>query len=154
MVHLLNTNWGKQIPQWEQTCQITIFFLLSIWHTNEDLLDFKAGAVPPPSTLLCFQCGFPGLWGLVKERSNIIYIYVLMHETDTFTSQGHWELISRWLESGGKGKPLPKHSMLFFPLNPQPKMKTTRDGVVGHVCTAQGLGEARLQPQRSPAAAG
>lgn len=77
-----------------------------------------------------------------------------MHETDTFTSQGHWELISRWLESGGKGKPLPKHSMLFFPLNPQLKMKTTRDGVVGHVCAAQGLGEARVQPQRRPAAAG
>lgn len=37
-----------------------------------------------------------------------------MHETDIFTSLGHWELISRWLESGGKWKPLSKHSMVFF----------------------------------------
>lgn len=37
-----------------------------------------------------------------------------MHETDIFTSLGHWELISHWLKSGGKWKPLSKHSMLFF----------------------------------------
>lgn len=37
-----------------------------------------------------------------------------MHETDIFTSLGHWELISRWLESGGKWKPLSKHWLLFF----------------------------------------
>lgn len=37
-----------------------------------------------------------------------------MHETDIFTSQGHWELISRWLESSGKWKPLSKHLIAFF----------------------------------------
>lgn len=37
-----------------------------------------------------------------------------MHETDIFTSQGHWELISRWLESSGKWKPLSKHLIVFF----------------------------------------
>lgn len=68
----------------------------------------------PPLPPLCFQCRFPGLWGLVKERSNIIHIYVLMHETDTFTSLGHWELISCWLESSGKWKPPSNRSILVF----------------------------------------
>lgn len=64
----------------------------------------------PPS--LTFQCGFPGLWGLVKERSNTIYICINAWNRYIYL-MGHWELISRWLESGGKRKPLSKHWMLF-----------------------------------------
>lgn len=66
---------------------------------------------PPPVS--AFSVDFQG-YGDLLRKDQTSYIYVLMHETDIFTSQGHWELISRWLESGGKWKPLSKHSILFL----------------------------------------
>lgn len=72
---------------------------------------FQSCCCFPPAS--AFSVDFQG-YGDLLRKDQTSYIYVLMHETDIFTSQGHWELISRWLESGGKWKPLSKHSILFF----------------------------------------